>query len=81
MAAYHVEIRDEDDKVITQVDCEVRRVGDIECVRSEDFVGILVNGESTATGYLTQSQAKQENFRALRWPLEGGDPVEVKVTR
>lgn len=80
MSAYHVEIRDADDRVLTQVDCEVRRVSDIECVRSADFVGIIVNGESTATGYLTTEQAKQETFKALRWPLGGGEPVEIKVT-
>lgn len=80
MSAWHVEIRDEDDRVITQVDCEVKRVGDIECVRSADYVGIIVNKESTATGYLTQAQAKQTGFKAYRWPLDGGDPVEIKVT-
>jgi hypothetical protein len=81
MAAYHVEVRGSDDRVITQVDCEVRKVSDIRVVRSEDFVGILVNGESTATGYPTVEQAKQD-FKALRWPLgETGDPVEVKVER
>jgi len=81
MSAYHVEIRDESDRVITQVDCEVRRVADIECVRSADFVGIVVAGESTATGYLTIEQAKQENFKAYRWPLGGGDSVEIKISR
>ena len=81
MSAYHVEIRDESDRVITQVDCEVRRVSEIECVRSEDFVGIVVNGNTTATGYLTTEQAKQKKFVAKRWPLDGGDPVEIKVKR
>ena len=79
MSAFHVEIRDENDRVLTQVDCEVRKVGDIECVRSADYVAILVNGETTATGYLTTEQAKQKTFKGLRWPLEGGDPIEVKV--
>jgi hypothetical protein len=79
VSAWHVEIRDADDRVLTQVDCEVRKVSDIECVRSADFVAILVNGESTATGYLTTDQAKQETFTAKRWPLDGGEPVEVKI--
>lgn len=84
MSAWHVEIRDVredgDYDIITQVDCEVRRVSDIECVRSADYVGIIVNKESTATGYLTQEQAKHGVFKAYRRPLEGGDETEIKVT-
>lgn len=82
MKTYHVEIRDADDAVLTQADVVVDKVGDIQCVRSEDFVGILVKGETVATGYLTLEQASQAgDFTALRWLDGEGDPVEIKVER
>jgi len=81
MKSYHVEILDEDGEIITLADVSVAKVGDIRCVRSADFVGILVDGQTVATGYLTVARAKQDTFTATRTPLEGGEPIEVKVER
>jgi hypothetical protein len=78
MAGWHVEIRDENDVLLTQADVEADLV---ECVRSADFVGILADGQTAATGYLTIAQAKQERFKGYRTPLEGGATEEVKVSR
>jgi hypothetical protein len=79
---YHVEILDDNDEPLTQADVAVEKVGDIQCVRSEDFVGILVKGETVATGYLTIEQASRAAlFTALRWLNGEGDPVEVTVER
>jgi len=81
MAAYHVEVRAKDGRTVCMVDCEARKVGDIEVVRSGDTFGILVNGESTAVGYPTIAEVEEGGFTAHRWPLGStGDPVNLKIT-
>ena len=84
MTAYHVEIRagSETGRTLCQVDLEARKVGDIDCVRSADTVGILLNGETTAVGYPTEDEAKAEGgYVSLRWPLDKltEDPVVKKL--
>lgn len=78
MAAYHLEIRSKaDGRTLTQVDVEARRLDEIEAVRSEDSVGILLKGETLVVGYMTQEQAKSD-VELYRWPL--GEEAEPKVT-
>ena len=78
MSAWHLEIRsDVDDRTLTQVDVEARRLDEIEAVRSEDSVGILLKGETLVVGYMTVEQAKGD-VSLHRWPL--GEPGDPKVT-
>lgn len=79
MKSWHVEILDADENVLTQADVEASSVRQIECVRSADFVGILVDGQTVATGYLTIEQVLQGGFIGRRTPSSGRKPDDVAV--
>ena len=81
MAAWHLEIHAKDGRTVCQWDVEARRVSEIEAVRSNDTVGILLNGETGAVGYPTVAQAKEGGFTLHRWPLgESKDPVVTEIS-
>lgn len=81
MAAHHVEIHDAEGRVVCMADLEANKVGDIEAVRSEDTVGILLLGQTVAVGYMTIAQAEQprKEWTVVRYPLAGGSPVVKKL--
>lgn len=80
MAAWHLEIRSSDDRVVCQADVEARVVGEIEAVRSGDTVGILLKGETVAVGYPTIAEAQDGGYSLFRWPLgESKDPIIAKI--
>lgn len=80
MAAWHLEIRAGDGRMICAGDVEARTVGEIEAVRSADHLGILLNGATVATGYPTVDEVKEGDFSLYRWPLDrSGDPVVTKI--
>lgn len=81
MTAYHVEIRDPHDRTIVMANLEAGKVGDIQCVRSGDTLGILLHGETVAVGHPSVEQAQEKGYVAYRWELNGtGEPVKKKIS-
>lgn len=81
MTAYHLEIRDvTDGTTVTHADVDAL-VSEIEAVRSEDALGIIVRHETVAVGYLTVEQALHSNFELHRWPAADvtGDGQVTKI--
>lgn len=80
MTAYQLEIWDtESGELITHADVDAL-VGEIEAVRSEDALGIIVRNETVAVGYLTVEQALHSNFELRRWAA-GSGAAPISVTR
>lgn len=80
MTAYHVEIRDAQDRTIVMTNLEAGKVSDIQCVRSGDTLGILLHGETVAIGHPTIEQAQARDYTAWRWELNGdAQPVKRKI--
>ena len=82
MSAWHLEIRsDADGRTLTQVDVEARKLDEIEAVRSEDSVGILLKGETLVVGYMTTEQAKSD-VSLHRWPIDkSAEPQVTPIKR
>lgn len=80
MAAWHLEVQDEDGNVIASpVAVEVASISAIDVVRDGVDFTLTINGDSLVRG---QMEEVGQSLTLCRWPLDrvhDGDPVTRKV--